>query len=211
MKRIERIVGFIPTPTATGTPLWTVSVFTIALLLCIALTCCQGCRRATPKQAGTPETPATSLKPFLNIKGAQVHRVDKRVADFPADTIDLSTPEAAYASQKNLMVSSRKDKLEQLMNMQVGRPPVSALPERERKGLTEKIPDEMAKTYREQFDVFEVCMLDDTHAFVFGLRRSDMLYDGNYFEKQGDQWLNAGNVQAMNVEDIAKRLQQAAK
>jgi len=53
-----------------------------------------------------------------------------------------------------------------------------------------------------------VFVLDDKHAFVFGQRGFDKLYDGNFFEKQGDEWLNCGNDQAMNAEDIAKRVQQ---
>ena len=199
MKRIDRISSFVPTP-ATGSQLWTASVFLTALLLCVAMAFCQSREPATV----SPEATGTSLQPFLKIEGLKSYRVDKRIADFPADKIDLRTPEASYATQKNLIVSSRKDKLEQLSNITVGRP---TIPERERRGM-EEISEEWAQTYRDEFTVFEVYVLNDKYAFVFGLRRFDMLYDGNFFEKHGDEWLNKGNDQSMNAEDIAKRVQQ---
>ena len=149
-----------------------------------------------------------SLEKFLKIEGLKRYPVKKRIADFPANTIDLSTPEAAYATQKNLIVSQREDKLEQILNMTVGRPKISDIPEHERKMKDEKVSDDWAKTYREQFVVFEVFVLEDKYAFVFGLRLFDMLYDGNFFRKDGDEWLNMGNDQSKNAEDIGRRVQQ---
>ncbi|MCL2004693.1 MAG: hypothetical protein FWG73_00885, partial [Planctomycetaceae bacterium] len=123
---------------------------------------------------------------------------------FPADKIDLSTPEASYATQKNLIVSNRPDKWEQLSNMTQGRPPI---PERERRGMEQKISEDWTKTYREKFDVFEVFVLEEKYAFVFGLRRFDMLYDGNYFIQDGGEWLNKGNEQSLRAEEIAANAQ----
>ncbi|MCL2346863.1 MAG: M56 family metallopeptidase, partial [Planctomycetaceae bacterium] len=146
----------------------------------------------------------TSLEKFLKVEGLKRYPVKKRIADFPADAIDLSSPEKSYATQKNLIISNREDKFEQLSNMTAGRPKIS---ERERKGMEEKIPEDQAQTWREEFVVFEMFVLNDKYAFVFGFRQSDDLYDGNYFVKQGDEWLNAGNEQSMGAEEIAKRVQ----
>gem|GEM_PF-2460856 len=157
--------------------------------------------------AGTPgddKEVVTSLEKFLKIEGLKRYPVNKRIADFPADKIDLSTPEASYATQKNLIVSNRPDKMEQLSNMTQGRPPI---PERERREMEQEVPEDKAKTYREKFDVFEVFVLEDEYAFVFGLRRFDMLYDGNYFVKDGDEWLNKGNEQSFRAEEIAASAQ----
>ena len=151
----------------------------------------------------TTEEPVTSLEKFLNIEGLKRYPVNKRIADFPADKIDLSSPEAAYATQKNLIVSSRKDKFQQLSNMTQGRPEI---PERERRAI-EDISEEWAKTYREQFTVFEVFVVGDKYAFVFGQRQFDNLYDGNFFVKEGNKWLNDGNDQDKNAENLAGRVQ----
>jgi hypothetical protein len=147
----------------------------------------------------------TSLEKFIKIEGLKHYPVGKCIADFPADKIDLSSPEASYATQKNLIVSNRKDKFEQLSNMTQGRPKIS---ERERRGM-ENISEDRAKRYREQFVVHEVFILNDKHAFVFGLRQWDNLYDGNFFIKEGNEWLNMGNDQNFNAENIAKSVQQA--
>ncbi len=131
--------------------------------------------------------------------------VKKRIADFPADGIDLSTPENSYATQKNLIVSNRKDKVGQLENMTVGRGKMS---ERERKSLENPEAEDTAKIYRENFIVFEVFVLNDKEAFVFGLRTFDGLYDGNFFRKEGDEWLNMGNDQSFDATEIAERVEQ---
>ncbi|MCL2306403.1 MAG: M56 family metallopeptidase [Planctomycetaceae bacterium] len=149
----------------------------------------------------------TSLEKFLNIEGLKRYPVNKRIADFPADEIDLSSPEAAYATQKNLIVSSHPDKLERILSITVGRPKVSDISAHERRMNDEKITEEWAKIYREKFVVFEVYVLEDKYAFVFGLRLFDMLYDGNYFVKEGDEWLNNGNEQSMEAEEIAASIQ----
>ena len=159
------------------------------------------------KPANGAEEVTTSLKDFfskelLESKELKWYPVNKKIADYPADDIDLSTPEKSYATQKNLIVSKRDDKFEQISNMTVGRPKIS---ERERRGM-EGFTEEWGKTYREEFVVFEVFVLNDKHAFVFGLRKFDRLYDGNFFLKQGDQWLNTGNEQEMDAKEIAKNV-----
>ncbi|MCL2005699.1 MAG: hypothetical protein FWG73_05990 [Planctomycetaceae bacterium] len=158
-----------------------------------------------PQPVGNTAEAVTSLEGFLNIEGLKRYPVNKRIADFPADKIDLSSPEASYATQKNLIISNRADKFEQLSNMTRGRPQV---PERERRGMSQEVSEEWAKTYREQFDVFEVFVVEDKYAFVFGLRHFDMLYDGNFFVKEGDEWLNTGNDQTLKVEEMAENVQQ---
>ena len=159
---------------------------------------------------GSLEDVQTSLKSFLDpllgdrnrvIPGMRSYRVDKRIADFPADKFDLSTPEAAYASQKNLIVSNREDKIELLSHMQVGRSPIAA---RERRELSEEVSETFAKTYREQFVVLEVFILNDEFAFVFGKRLFDDLYDGNFFIKEDGEWFNTGNDQSRFADEIAR-------
>jgi len=150
----------------------------------------------------------TSLKGFfskelLESKELKWYPVKKRIADFPADDFDLSTPEKSYATQKNLIVSLNDNKWELFSKMQLGHPPMQEHERRGESGLTE----EWAQTYREEFVIFEAFVLNDKYAFVFGLREFDQLYDGNYFMKQNDQWLNMGNDQAMDAREIAERVE----
>ena len=76
MKRIERITSFVPTPPLssiqrTGTQLWTASVFTTALLLCVALAFCQEARVAITNQAGEFTT-ETGVKGTVTMDGEPV-------------------------------------------------------------------------------------------------------------------------------------------
>ena len=156
----------------------------------------------------TSEEVTTSLKAFfskelLESKSLKWYPVKKRIVDFPADDFDLSTPEKSYATQKNLIVSLKDNKWELFSKMQLGHPPIQEHERRGESGLTE----EWAQTYREEFVIFEAFVLNDKYAFVFGLREFDQLYDGNYFMKQNDQWLNMGNDQAMDAREIAERVE----
>ncbi|HBT75617.1 MAG TPA: hypothetical protein DEB39_01545 [Planctomycetaceae bacterium] len=162
----------------------------------------------TNKKVEKSDDVTTTLKDFFSEELRESNHlkwytVKKRIADFPADQIDLSSPEASYATQKNLLVSDAKDRIEQLEKMTVGRGKMS---ERERKSLEETCSADFAKQYRNEFVVFEVFVLHDKLAFVFGLRTYDGLYDGNFFRKEGDEWLNNGNEQSMNAEEIGKQV-----
>ena len=150
-----------------------------------------------PKEA----TEATkTLTQFLDF--VRAYRIDKRIIDFP-DEFDLSTPENAYATQKHLIVSNAENKFEKLMEMQFGEGRVS---ERERRGLSQQLPDEWIKKYKTEFVVYEVLEVKPGLAFVFALRTFDKLYDGNLFRKKEDGlWYNLGNFQEFSPEKLAKQ------
>ena len=152
-----------------------------------------------PKPVGKLDE-TTSLAKLLDVEGLKPYRVDKRIADFP-DKFDLSSPEAAYATQKHLLISNDEDKFEKLMKMNYNRGEISG---RERRELENKIDDNWANTFKNEFVVFEVISFGKDRAFVFGLRRFDMLYDGNYFQKKEDGlWYNLGNDQAHDPKQMA--------
>lgn len=150
----------------------------------------------------TKNNPVKSLEKFLDIDGLNSYKIDKRIADFP-DKFDLSSPEAAYATLRHLSVSNDKDKIEKLAKMQYERP--GEISDSSRRALEGKVTNEWAKTYKNEFIVFEVLKFNPDVAFVFGLRKFDNLYDGNFFRKKDDGlWYNICNLQEFDPADLAK-------
>ncbi|MGL4943788.1 MAG: DUF3887 domain-containing protein [Thermoguttaceae bacterium] len=147
-----------------------------------------------------------SLIPLLKLDNMKSYRVDKKIADFPNE-IDLSTPEKAYATGKHLIVSDRDDKIEQLEKLQFHQ---MKMPEREREQLEKKIDSDWAERYINEFVVFEVYQFGNDHAFVFGKREFDKLYDGNFFQKKNDGlWYNVGNLQNVDAKKMSRDVESA--
>jgi hypothetical protein len=147
----------------------------------------------------------TSIKDLLHTKVTETYRVDKKIIDFP-EKFDLSTPENAYATQKQLIISNDKDKIEQLFKMHYAEGmSKDDISEKERQQLEQKISENFQKTYKTKFIVYEVLKFNNDLAFVFALRQFDNLYDGNVFKKKDDGlWYNYGNLQSFKAEEIAK-------
>jgi hypothetical protein len=160
----------------------------------------------------TDRVPVTSIKDLLNVPLTETYRVDKKIIDFP-EKFDLSTPENAYVTQKQLIITNDKDKIEQLLKMQYGEGMSKEdMPERERRQLEQKIPEDWQKTYKTKFIVYEVLKFSDDVAFVFSLRQFDNLYDGNLFKKKDDGlWYNCGNLQNFRVAEMAEKVQKSVE
>ncbi|MCL2743178.1 MAG: PDZ domain-containing protein [Planctomycetaceae bacterium] len=93
MKRIDRITNFVRPDNLAGTPvyLWTASVFTTALFLCVALAFCQEGKQATTNQAGefTLETgvKGTVTMDGKPLAGATVTLTPREPAAAPPDVV----------------------------------------------------------------------------------------------------------------------------
>ncbi|MDR2754131.1 MAG: HEAT repeat domain-containing protein [Planctomycetaceae bacterium] len=145
-----------------------------------------------------------TLLPLLRIDGLKAYPVNKTVADF-ADEINLTTPENAHATVKHLIISKRSDKYEQMSQMSYGNPPV---PDREKFDET-KITDEWREIFKKKNVIFEVLIVQDKLAFVWGIRQFDLLYDGNFYIKKEGKWLNCGNLQNRTLKGLAEEVQTA--
>jgi hypothetical protein len=147
-----------------------------------------------------------SIKDMLKSIVKESYRVDKKIIDFP-EKIDLSTPENAYVSQKQLAISNRKDKIEQLLKMDYQHREIS---ERERSELEQEMSEDWAKTFKTEYIVYEVLKFSDEFAFVFALRQFDDLYDGNMFQKKDDGlWYNLRNFQRDVPDEMVEDVKRA--
>jgi len=204
-----------------GPQLWTASVFTTALLLCVALAFCQEGKKNV----------VTSGK-------YTIYEVNKNVTDFKEG--DTSSPEAFYATYNKIMACKNKDVIAKLQEYNVKK---MILPQREINNIV-NMPDDWAEILKTA-EILKVCVYDDQSAMVIAklsgektrsphdvrwLKNVDgkWLNTGNdrvdspdvallkfaqYADKEtkeakGDEWLNLGNEQSMNAEDMAKRVQQ---
>ncbi|MGL4595670.1 MAG: hypothetical protein ACRCUY_13180 [Thermoguttaceae bacterium] len=196
MKRIDTILNFLENRaglSATRNPLHITVMLLCMTLLTTTLVFCQ--ENTTDKK--------TFFVDMLGTDGLKSYRIDKTVAEFP-EKIDLSTPEAAYVTQKQLIASGRKDKIEQLEKVHYTKIKIS---DRERKGI-ESISEEAGNEYKKNFVVLEVIPFGKDRAFVYGLQDGKM-YDGNYFQKKEDGlWYNQGNDQAYELERLAAQLKE---
>ncbi|MDR1289721.1 MAG: hypothetical protein LBK06_00820 [Planctomycetaceae bacterium] len=151
-------------------------------------------------------SPVTSIKDKLKLIDKESYRVDKKIIDFP-EKLDLSTPENAYATQKRLIVSNRKDKIEQLVKLNYKRNEIS---ERERSRIEDELPEDFVKMYKTELVVYEVIKLRDDIAFVFALQKLGNLYDGNIFQKKDDGlWYNHENLQSSDPDEMVEQVKRA--
>jgi hypothetical protein len=160
-----------------------------------------------PKTNKVPIISIVSIRDSLNVPLTETYRIDKKISDFP-EKYDLSTPENAYVTQKQLIISNDFGKIEHLFKMHyVEGMSKEDLSEWEQRQLEQKISKDWQKTYKTKFIVLEVLKFSDDLAFVFAFRQFDNLYDGNMFKKKDDGlWYNCGNLQNFRVAEMAENV-----
>ncbi len=116
----------------------------------------------------------------------QSYRVDKKVTKFPADVIDLSTPETAYALGNRIIAGDETDRVERLrqysVNMNVPKDVVQWL---------ETMPPE-TKVSMKNAEILHVFIYKDKSAMVIAEVVKGEKYNNRLFTKQDGKWFNVG-------------------
>jgi len=153
-------------------------------------------RRAKVLQAMSPDSEAVTF-----------YEVNKKVTDFPADKIDLSTPESAFALICQTMTGDSPDKLETLSLYTLGRIKV---PETARKFI-----ENMSDEYRESLknaNIVKVFVYKNSSAMVIAELENPKSFYFLWMKKDDNgNWLTFGNGSVKDINEAEKAFNTAVE
>lgn len=188
MQRIQFILDFgerTVSPHAISQRFWNLSVFTILFLLSLSLAFCQ-------EKTGEKNSTGKIVFPEC----VEVYELGKSVPEFPAESLDMSTPQSAYAFTNKIMVSEDPEKIAKLEKYTVG----SKIPEPMRR-MIDNLSGDLAESLRTA-EITKVLIYRDKTAMVIAELKNPHIFNSRMLEKVEGQWMNNGNGFSIYAEDL---------
>ena len=129
------------------------------------------------------------------------YAVGKRVTEFPEGSIDLLTPEAAYALGNRIMGDDNADKIERLRQSTAG----MKIPQEIEQWVTTMTPE--VRALMMNAEILHVFNYRDKHAMVIAEVVKGETYNNRLLSKRDGHWLNVGGgglYKGASAEEVVK-------
>ncbi|MCL2006178.1 MAG: C69 family dipeptidase [Planctomycetaceae bacterium] len=134
------------------------------------------------------------------------YAVGKRVTDFPANAIDLFSPESTYALGNRIIGGDGENKIERLRQYTAG----LTIPDHMEQWVTSMTPE--GRSSMLNAEILHVFIYRDKHAMVIAEVVKGETYNNRVFSKRDGHWFNAGGgglYRGTSADEVVKMNEEA--